>query len=284
MKGTIARVSDLLKRVDPRGSAPATPLVALVVAWILAPEVSIGGHVDLFPYAAECPCEIPANAENIAGCPKGDSLWFRSESDTQNRHFELWCVDDSHFGLRFLTRNEQGTIINEKWVGLCPYGGGGNSAAGYNTAFAYKTPLEQGGFLWRTSGYISRDCRVDDDGDGKLDKVTYVFYVDPCELYGVHFEDNESVHNGMWSGPGIPGDPNSTEDGPILLLNLVPTDGALSLPKTTDDCPDPLETQTADVSVPSVTTSGLLFLLLLLILSGIYFIYHNRKGVASAQT
>jgi hypothetical protein len=281
-------ISELSMRWRQIGSLATTALVAFVLTCTLLSQLCMAERVDLFGGGAWCPCKSSAGSVNVAGCDTHDTLLYKSQSDNDNRLFQMWCIDSSHFGLRFVKKNAEGEIISEKWVGLCPYGGGRNRANGYDQAFAYRIPVEGGGFQWATSGYRSRDDSrsgdtLDDDRDRKLDSVNFVFFVDICELYGFHFDDNVETNEHIWGCSDIPGDPADTEDGPIDLLDLLPAGGNLGRSMIAGGCPGPLETQYGGIwSVPTTDWWSLLVLLGLLILSGIYVIYQRRKGVAGA--
>lgn len=53
-----------------------------------------------------------------------DEKLHASEKAVNSDCFEVWCVDKSSFGLRYLKKDAAGAIVDERWVGLCGNGGG----------------------------------------------------------------------------------------------------------------------------------------------------------------
>jgi hypothetical protein len=148
-----------------------------------------------------------------------------TKADNNRNLFELWWVNGSYFGLRFV-----GPDI-ERWVGICPFNFGRNSTVA-------KQEVLDKGFLWVSSFYRSEDDGIgrvgdDDDKDGRRDRVTFTYDVLKDVLVGEHSENATIVQTASWNTvgndafPDIPGDLTITNDGPIQLLNDLKSGGAL---------------------------------------------------------
>jgi hypothetical protein len=174
--------------------------------------------------------------------------------------FELWCIDMSYYALRFLCENDAGGIVDEKWIGLCPYNGGQNSCS------LTKIPCKkEGGFVWVSSKYRSMDdhspppAGADNDdaaaegGAPKWDSVEFEFTVNACRLQGKHLDNIAVSHmqgfdrDGTTADPNIPGDPGGNVSHPRTLLSFLPAGGALGF----SCCPDANE-QTSTANAPSI--------------------------------
>jgi len=184
---------------------------------IAAVDRSNGETIPFMKHGDTCPG--PAGTVNIAGKAANDFRVRRSATDKNRQYFELWCIDQNHFGLRFVRENPAGQVMLEKWVGICPYNGG------LNEITLTRTVARDRSFVWTGSTHISTDFGADDDGDGKRDSVKCRLNVDRCRLVGFHSENGRQVDDDtvVWTRtpgqePFIPGDPASTVDGPSDLL------------------------------------------------------------------
>ncbi len=149
----------------------------------------------------------PAGTVNVSGCATLDRVLTQSGVDIHGRRFELWCIDGSYFGFRMIEPGD------EKWLGVCPYNGGINRAF-IERSVNVNDPSE---FIWQAAWYRSTDSDIpglDDDGDGKSDRVDFHFEVATCDFLGDHSEDRVVVDDEWWTrnegDDQIPGDPNST--------------------------------------------------------------------------
>lgn len=187
------------------------------------------------------------------GCPdQPDNLLKRSETDNNGQQIELWSIDGSYFGVRFVRKNDDGDVVVEKWIGICPYSGGGNRT------LLFKKHVEEGGFLWDALNHLSLDRDVGEGGDGsddidenKQDSYQLTFNVETGILQGYHLEDGESVGEHRWDCTpdnditDIPGDPSSETDSPRDLLDKLPSDGDMDPREKLAKCPSPAVTQDA---------------------------------------
>ncbi len=217
-------------------SACLLSIAALAFAAAPLPEAGAQGcRVDLTPRRTTCGDATAAGPDNVAGdAEKKDRRWSRSDKDKKGYVFEFWCIDMSYYGLRFLCENDEGGIVNEKWVGLCPYEGGENKI------IARKVKCKkEGGFVWISSWYESKDTNINDDradegGRNIQDSVEFEFDVAKCTLKGKHFDANTVTNMKDWDRDGmgmpnaeIPGDAGGAASSPRDLLNGFPAGGVL---------------------------------------------------------
>lgn len=198
-----------------------------VIALAVASAANGGEIVNFLPPGANCPGG--EGTEDIAGCQIKDKKLFTSETDANKVCFEVWCLDKASFGLRYVKKNADDTVADERWVGLCGYSGGKNVAGGM------KEPVAGGGFTWVKTVWESTDNgppppSKDDDADGKKDAIKFLFFVAGCKLEGTHKSDGVVDSTQNWDcapggDPDIPGDPNTTTDGPTDLTQLLPAGG-----------------------------------------------------------
>lgn len=216
-----------------RGLVPRMVLAVAVVLWVpLFAQAPVERAADLeefeFPILpAECGSATRGSVD-IAGCPVLDRRIDRTPLDDDGRAFELWCVDRGLLGLRFVQEDADGRVIDEKWVGVCPYRFAEN-----------RCTLTRRDGRWISSHYRSRDSE-DDDQDGKVDRVRFVFEVREGKLTGQH--DNDSIvdvtrvwYSSTEAEARIPGDPASTKDGPVDLIRVLPAGGNVELLRATCD-------------------------------------------------
>ncbi len=211
----------------------------------------------MFPNGTECPAGV--GTEDIAGCGTKDKLLRATSADKDGQEFELWCVDEAHFSVRFIKRDDNGVITDEKWIGVCPYNGGQNGAE----AIRKNVP---GGFLWKSAYYLSLDGGADDDGDRRQDKVQFWFDATAVKLLGRHSDpllDDTEWWDGAEGGdvPDIPGDGEGNVHDAWMLLGTLTRSRELdpALPNG-DECPPVLDTQVIDNSVgtsPDCDDNGL---------------------------
>lgn len=218
------------------GRIPSTVLSLTLACTVAARESEAQGRkVDLTPGGTTCGAATAAGPDNVAGdAEKKDRRWFRSEKDKNGYVFEFWCIDMAFYGLRFLCENGEGGIVNEKWVGVCPYEGGENDAYGRKV-----NCKKGGGFVWISSWYESKDTGENDDaaaegGRPKQDSVEFDFDAAKCTLRGKHFDANKVTHMKDWDRDGmgmpnaeIPGDAGGAASSPRSLLDGFPAGGAL---------------------------------------------------------
>jgi hypothetical protein len=227
----------MMRRVRSANGKGAFPCMGLAVAAVLAvpvlaqaPGEQGATEVEEFEFPllpAECGSATRGSV-NIAGCPVLDRRIDRTPLDSARRAFELWCVDRGLLGLRFVQEDADGRVVDEQWVGVCPYRFAEN-----------RCTLKRCDGRWISSHYRSRDTE-DDDKDGKVDRVRFSFDVKEGRLTGKH--DNDSIvdvtrvwHSGTEAEARIPGDPASTKDGPVDLIRVLPAGGNVELLRATCD-------------------------------------------------
>jgi hypothetical protein len=133
------------------------------------------GEFDGCPPGDECigkETEDWTQVHDVNEDGKADWLWNTEYTDTEANKVQLYCVSNGEanwvFGVRFVTFVWLDMHTKEErayWVGLCPYNNALNDGLiGQDT---------QGRFTWVE--WTSTDSGEDDDGDGRLDRMTYAF-------------------------------------------------------------------------------------------------------------
>lgn len=205
---------------------PVIAVLLFILGAVVLPGAARADNVDLIP-AGGAGCGKGTAQEgdpDVAGCDTKDHLWLTSDVDVNRSYFEFWCIDDSFFGLRFLQKDARGNVILEKWVGVCPY------VCGRNTATACSENLGGGDFEWKSAFYESRDPGA------KKRLVQFTFCVPCCDLFGEYSKNGTLQESVRWdrddntADPSIPGDPNSTEDSSKNLLIDLNADNDLGIP------------------------------------------------------